>query len=236
MQIIWKGQSCFQIITSQGKDNQVSLVIDPFGPDCGLKVPNLTGDAVLITHSEQDARYIATRYNHPSHDNVKALLQQGEAFLINGPGEYEIKGVYIQGIPAFHDKNFGKPLSSTAGRVTIYTIESEGMRICHLSDFGQKELFPEQLEDIGEIDVLLIPVGGNETIGAEEAQKIIGQIEPKIVIPMHYSIPKLKAKLAGVDKFLKVMGEKNHEVLPKLTIKNKDLTSEDEMKIIVLHP
>ncbi len=232
MQIIWKGQSCFQIVTGREKDNQVSLVIDPFGPDCGLRVPNLAGDVILITHSEQAVQYI----NHPSRNNAKSLPQPGKAFLINGPGEYEIKGVYIQGIPAFHDKNFGKPPTSAAGKTTIYTIESEKIKICHLGDFGQKELFPEQLEDIGEIDILLIPVGGNETIGAEEAQKIIGQIEPKIVIPMHYSLPKLKAKLAGVDRFLKVMGEKNHDGLPKLTIKSKDLTLKDEMEIIVLHP
>ena len=218
MQIIWKGQSCFQIITSQGKDSQVSLIIDPFGPDCGLKVPNLSGDILLVTH------------NHPSHNNIKALLQQGQPFLIDGLGEYEIKGVYIQGIPAFHDKNFGKE----KGGMTIYTIESENMRVCHMGDFGQKELFPEQLEDIGEIDILLIPIGGNETIGSEEAQKIISQIEPKIVIPMHYSLPKLKAKLDGLEKFLKVMGEKNHESLPKLTIKSKDLTTEEETKTIVL--
>ncbi len=215
MQIIWKGQSCFQIITSQGKDSQVSLIIDPFGQDCGLKVPNLSGDILLVTR------------NHPSHNNIKALLQQGQPFLIDGPGEYEIKGVYIQGIPAFHRNiNFSG--------VTIYTIESEGMRVCHMGDFGQKELFPEQLEDIGEVDILLIPIGGNETIGSEEAQKIISQIEPKIVIPMRYSLPKLKAKLDGLDKFLKIMGEKNHESLPKLTVKSKDLTTDEETKIIVL--
>ena len=218
MQIIWKGQSCFQIITSQGKDSQVSLIIDPFGPDCGLKVPNLSGDILLVTH------------NYPSHNNIKALLQQGQPFLIDGLGEYEIKGVYIQGIPAFHDKNFGKE----KGGMTIYTIESENMRVCHMGDFGQKELFPEQLEDIGEIDILLIPIGGNETIGSEEAQKIISQIEPKIVIPMHYLLPKLKAKLNGLDKFLKAMGEKNHESLPKLIIKSKDLTTDEETKTIVL--
>ena len=216
MQIIWKGQSCFQIITSQGKDSQVSLIIDPFGPDCGLKVPNLSGNILLVTH------------NHPSHNNIKAV--SGQPFLIDGPGEYDIKGVYIQGIPAFHDKNFGKE----KGEVIIYTIESESMRVCHMGDFGQKELFPEQLEDIGEIDILLIPIGGNETIDSEEAQKIISQIEPKIVIPMHYLLPKLKAKLNGLDKFLKIMGEKNHESLPKLIVKSKDLTSDEETKTIVL--
>ncbi|PIZ76428.1 MAG: lactamase [Parcubacteria group bacterium CG_4_10_14_0_2_um_filter_7_35_8] len=220
MQIIWKGQSCFQIITSRGKDSQVSLIIDPFNEECGLKVPNLSGDILLITR------------DHPNHNNIKAV--SGQPFLINGLGEYDIKEVYIQGIPAFHDKNFGTPSLSPADRTIIYTIESEHMRICHMGDFGQKELFSEQLEDIGEIDILLIPVGGNETIGSVEAQKIISQIEPKIVIPMHYSLPKLKAKLDGLDKFLKVMGEKNQEPLPKLVIKSKDLTTDEETKTIVL--
>ena len=217
MQIIWRGQSCFQILTSQGKDSQISLVIDPFGNSLGLRVPEFAADIVLVTH------------DHDDHNNLEAV--KGNPFIIDGPGEYEIKGVYIQGIPAFHDKNFGKE----KGRVTIYTIESEEMRICHMGDFGQKELFSEQLEDIGEVDVLLIPVGGNYTIGSQEAPKIISQIEPKIVVPMHYSLPKLKIKLEGVEKFLKAMGKKMPEPLPKLTVKKKDLSSE-ETNIVVLKP
>ena len=217
MQIIWRGQSCFQILTSQGKDSQISLVIDPFGNSLGLRVPEFAADIVLVTH------------DHDDHNNLEAV--KGNPFIIDGPGEYEIKGVYIQGIPAFHDKNFGKE----KGRVTIYTIESEEMRICHMGDFGQKELFSEQLEDIGEVDVLLIPVGGNYTIGSQEASKIISQIEPKIVVPMHYSLPKLKIKLEGVEKFLKAMGKKMPEPLPKLTVKKKDLSSE-ETNIVILKP
>jgi len=217
MQIIWRGQSCFQILTSQAKDSQISLVIDPFGNSLGLRVPELNADIALVTH------------DHDDHNNLGAI--KGNPFVIDGPGEYEIKGVYIQGIPAFHDKNFGKE----RGRVTIYTIESEEMRVCHMGDFGQKELFSEQLEDIGEVDVLLIPIGGNYTISSQEALKIISQIEPKIVIPMHYSLPKLKIKLEGVEKFLKAMGKKMPEPLAKLTIKKKDLSSE-ETNIVILKP
>jgi L-ascorbate metabolism protein UlaG (beta-lactamase superfamily) len=217
MQIIWKGHSCFQIITLLSKDSQVSLVIDPFNESLGLRVPDLSADIVLLTHDHED------------HNNLKAV--KGSPFVIDGPGEYEIKGVYIQGIPAFHDNNFGKE----RGRVTIYTIESEEMRICHLGDFGQKELFPEQVEDIGEVDVLFVPVGGNYTIGSQEAPKIIGQIEPKIVIPMHYLLPKVNLKLDGLDKFLKAMGQKTLEPLSKLTVKKKDLTV-DGTKIVVLKP
>jgi len=216
MQIIWRGQSCFQIITSPAKDTQVTLVIDPFGENLGLRVPELAADVLLISH------------DHPDHNNKKAVT--GNPFLIEGPGEYEIKGVTIQGIPAFHDKAFGKE----RGRVTIYTIEAEEIRVCFLSDLGQKELFAEQVEDIGEVDVLLVPVGGsNYTIDAEAASAVIGQIEPKVVVPMHYALPKLSVKLDGLEKFLKVMGEKTKDPLPKLVVKKKDL-SEEEMKVVVL--
>lgn len=217
MQIIWRGQACFQIITQKEKNNQVNIVIDPFNETTGLRVPTLEADILLISHSHHD------------HNNIKAV--KGLPFLIAGPGEYEIKEVFIQGISAFHDSLLGKE----RGLNTIYTIEAEGMRLCHLGDLGQKELTPEQIEKIGEIDILMIPVGGVYTISAKEAMKVMSQIEPKITIPMHYQIPKLKIKLDGLDKFLKTMGLKSIESLNKLSIKKKDL-SEEEAKIIVLKP
>ncbi len=217
MTIIWHGQSLFEISTSRGKNNQVNIIIDPFSPEIGLRLPKLEADIVLSTHGHQD------------HNNVKAV--NGNPFLIDGPGEYEIKEVFIQGIPAFHDDSQGKE----RGRITIFTLEAEDLKICHLSDLGQKELTSEQLEKIGEVDILMIPVGGIYTISAKEAIKIMSQVEPKITIPMHYSLPKLKSKLEGVDKFLKTMGIKKIEPLNKLTIKKKDL-SEEEAKIILLNP
>lgn len=222
MQIVWKGQSCFQITASTGKDSPVVLAVDPFNESIGLKAPSFAADIILLTH------------DHPDHNNRKAIspIKPGEAsFLIDSPGEYEVKGVYIQGVPAFHDNDFGK----SRGRVTIYTIEAEDLKICHLSDLGQKELFAEQIEDIGEVDVLLIPVGGNYTIDAETAIKVIGQIEPRLVVPMHYALPKLNLKLDPVEKFLKGMGKKSLEPLAKLTVKKKDLTGE-ETAVVVLKP
>jgi len=217
MQIIWHGQACFQVITQKGKNNQVNIVIDPFDETTGLRVPALEADILLISHSHHD------------HNNIKAV--KGSPFLIAGPGEYEIKEVFIQGISAFHDSLLGKE----RGLNTIYTIETEGMRLCHLGDLGQKELTSEQIEKIGEVDILMIPIGGVYTISAKEAMKVMSQIEPKITIPMHYQIPKLKIKLDGLDKFLKTMGLKSIESLNKLPIKKKDL-SEEEAKIIVLKP
>ena len=217
MNIIWHGQSCFQIISSQGKNNHVNIVIDPFSEDIGLRVPRLEADILLVSHSHHD------------HNNIKAVA--GTPFVINGPGEYEIKEVFIQGIPAFHDSSLGEE----RGANTIYTIEAEELKLCHLGDLGQKELTPEQIDKIGEVDILMIPVGGVYTISAKEAVKIMSQIEPNIIIPMHYQLPKLKIKLDELDKFLKTMGIKKLDSLSKLSIKKKDILPE-EAKIIVLNP
>lgn len=217
MQIIWHGQSCFQIITNREKNNQVSLVIDPFEETIGLRLPKLETDILLITH------------DHPDHNNIKGIL--GNPFLIKGFGEYEIKGIFIQGISAFHDDSLGKE----RGEITIYTIEAGELRVCHLGDLGQRALTEEQIEQIGNIDILMAPIGGTYTISSKEAQKIISQIEPKIVIPMHYQIPKLKIKLESLDKFLKIMGIKSPEVLNKLSIKKKDLP-EEGTEVVILKP
>ncbi|MCX6759209.1 MAG: MBL fold metallo-hydrolase [Candidatus Nealsonbacteria bacterium] len=217
MTIFWHGQSCFQIISSQGKNNHVNIVIDPYSEDIGLKVPKLAADILLVSHGHHD------------HNNVKAV--GGNPFLVSGPGEYEIKEVFIQGIPAFHDSSLGKE----RGTNTIYTIETEELKLCHLGDLGQKELTSEQIDKIGQVDILMIPIGGVYTISAKEAVKIMSQIEPNIIIPMHYQLPKLKLKLDGLDKFLKTMGMKKLDSLPKLFIKKKDILPE-EAKIIVLQP
>lgn len=217
MQIIWHGQSCFQILTTRGKNESLNIVIDPFDETIGLRIPKLEADILLVTHP------------HPDHKNIKAV--GGNPFLIENPGEYEVKGVFVQGIHSWHDDKGGKE----RGGNTIYTIEAEDLKLCHLGDLGQKELTEEQVEKIGEIDILMIPVGGVYTISAKEAIKVMAQLEPKITIPMHYQIPKLKLKLDGVDKFLKALGIKKIEPVKKLTIKKKDILPE-EAKIIVLSP
>ncbi|MFH1401438.1 MAG: MBL fold metallo-hydrolase [Parcubacteria group bacterium] len=216
MNIIWKGQSCFQITTQKTK-TPVSITIDPFSAEIGLRPPSGAADIVLVSH------------DHHDHNNTKAV--SGQPFIVSGPGEYEIKDVYIVGIPSWHDSVEGKE----RGQNTIYVIDAEDLRVCHLGDLGQKELTDEQLEKIGQVDILMIPVGGNFTISEKEAQKIMAQIEPKITIPMHYLVPKLKAKLDGVDKFLKSLGIKSMPPVPKLSIKKKDISPE-EAKIIVLEP
>ena len=217
MKITWAGQSCFQISTSSSKDESANVVIDPFS-EIGLKDPRFEADILLSTHGHED------------HSNIKGV--KGNPFIIEGPGEYEIKGDFIQGINSFHDDKEGKE----RGNNTIFTIESESMKLCHLGDLGQKQLTDDQLEKIGTIDILMIPVGGVYTIDSSDAQKIIGQIEPKIVIPMHYELPNLKVKLDSVSKFLKAMGKNSIEPQDKLTVKQSTLPKEREMEIIVLKP
>ena len=215
--INWAGQSCFQISVSNSRDHSAEIVIDPFDEEIGLKVPNFSADILLITHQHHD------------HNNIKAV--KGTPFLIDGPGEYEVKEVFIKGIPAFHDDKEGKE----KGANTIYTIKAEGLIFCHLGDLGQKQLADEQLEKIGNVDILMIPVGGQFTISSQEAQRIVSQIEPKIVIPMHYQLPKLKIKLDDVNKFLKVMGKNSIVPQDKLTIKSGALPK-NGTEVVILQP
>ena len=218
MDIKWFGQACFFIKTKTRKNEEVRIVIDPFSKEIGLKPPSLEADILLITH------------HHYDHNNTEAV--GGDYFLIDQPGEYEVKNIFIKGVQSFHDSQQGKE----RGFNTIYVIEAydEELRVCHLGDLGQKELTPEQLEALGEIDILLIPVGGVYTIDAKTAHKIVTQIEPKIVIPMHYALPKLKIQLDGVKPFLKLFAQEKIEPQARLTIKREKLPQ--EIQIVLLKP
>ncbi len=217
MQIIWKGHSCFQVLVARAKQEQVKIVIDPYDESVGFRVPAMEADILLITH------------DHKDHSNAKAV--KGDPFLISNPGEYEVKGVFIRGISSFHDDTNG----DARGHNTIYTVEAEDIRICHLGDLGQKELTPRQLEEIGNVHIACVPVGGEYTIGPQEASKIVRQIDPRIVIPMHYALAKNPLKLGGVEEFLKAMGVRQSEPQAKLIVKAKDLEGEDT-QVVVLTP
>lgn len=212
MIISWYGQSCFKI-ESRG----VVLAIDPFEKDIGLTPPRFKADVVLITHS------------HSDHRNRDAI--QGEPFIIDGPGEYEVKGVGVRGVRTFHDSASGKE----RGVNTVYIVDLEDTKICHLGDLGEERLRQEVLEEIGDIDILMVPVGGTYTIDGKQAVFVASQIEPRVVIPMHYKIPKLTTSLAGKELFLKEMGAKEADSLEKFVIKKKDLP-EEETRVVVLQP
>jgi L-ascorbate metabolism protein UlaG (beta-lactamase superfamily) len=190
------------------------MLIDPLDEESGFRSPKLEADIFLLSGG--------------SENNKKKLSAIGKnSFLISGSGEYDIKGIYIKGIQA--------GTKTEKEKTVIYIIEGEEIRICHLGRLGQEELSPEQIEKIGEIDILMVPIGGGEALNSKEAIKIMAQIEPKIIIPMYYRTPKLKAKLGGLSEFLKDLGIKSLQPLAKLSIKKKDI-SKEEAKIIALEP
>ncbi len=190
MQIIWKGQSCFQITTQKTK-SPVNITIDPFSPEIGLRPPTGAADIVLVTH------------DHKDHNAVD--LVSGQPKIFTTPGEYEIGGISIVGVNTAHDAKQG----SERGKNICFIIEMEEVRTIHLGDLGHT-LSQEQLDQIGAVDIVLIPVGGKFTIGPQEAVEVVNQLEPRVVIPMHYKTESLKSKalsdIAPVDEFLKAMG------------------------------
>ena len=214
MKIVWYGQACFRLICKTNNGDKITIVTDPFDKSIGLSPPRGNADIVTVSH------------DHYDHNNTKAL--SGSPFIVEGPGEYDVKGVFIKGIYSFHDNSKGEE----RGANTIYLIKTEDLKICHLGDLGQKELSSVQLNEIGDVDILMIPVGGIYTINGNEAVQIINQIEPSVVIPMHYKIPKLNIKLNKIDNFLEEIGAEA-EKTEELSIQKKDLL-EEEMKIVVM--
>lgn len=210
MTITWFGHSCFRIEMKEG-----SVLIDPFSKDIGLRPPKIKDDLVLVTH------------HHYDHDNTADV--NSEAFIIDSPGEYEKQGISVRGVRSFHDKSGGKE----RGPNTIYVIKGEDMTVCHMGDFGQEKFEDHQLEEIGDIDILMVPVGGVYTIDYKEAANVVSQIEPKIIIPMHYKIKDLKLDIAGPDKFLKEIGL-TPEKVDKFKVAKKNLPVE-EMKLILFN-
>jgi len=212
MEIKYLGHASFLIKTKTAK-----IVTDPYDSSIGLKFPKVEAEIVTLSH------------HHYDHD--RANLVGGNFIVFDMPGEYERLGVKISGFLTYHDKNKGKE----RGENILFKIESEGIALLHCGDLGD---VPDDdfLEEVGDIDVLLVPVGGFYTIGPDEAVELIKKIEPSIVIPMHFNHPKLKqenfGKLFSLDDFLKKMGVQPQAPLPKLSIKKDELR--DEMKVVVL--
>lgn len=208
MVITWHGLSAFEIETKQ-VENEVRLVVDPYQNETGLRFPKTMG--VQLVLSSRD---------HEDQNNVEAVQGNGEKpFVISGPGEYEINGVFVYGIE-----------TSTAH--TIWRIEAEGMSIAHLGALN-RELTDKELEQLPSIDILMVPVGGNAVMTPKMALQAIEKIEPRIVIPMYYSIPGVKQDLLELSAFLKEHAGAKTEELSKLKIKKTELPA-DEMLTKIL--
>ncbi len=212
MIITWQGHSCFKIQDKIGPEG-VAVVTDPFNKETGLKVPNFEADIITVSH------------DHKDHNNVGAL--RGNPFVISCAGEYDFKGVLIEGIDSYHDEKKGE----ARGGNIVYRIEIDDISVAHLGDLGEV-LDNSQIEKLAGTDVLLIPVGGKYTLDAKKAVEVISQIEPRIIIPMHYQTDGLKIDLDSVDKFIKEIGlTPTYE--EKLKISKKDLPQED-MELVIL--
>jgi len=217
MEIKYLGHSSFLIKTKTTK-----VVTDPYDPEMvGLKFPKTEADLVTISHPHKD------------HNQIKNVsgINGVDPLIIDMPGEFEKMGVRIFGFQSYHDKTKGLD----RGENILYKFEAEGLSVLHCGDLG---VIPEDsfLETIGEVDILMVPVGGFYTIDADEAVQIVKRIEPAIVIPMHYNHSKLNQKnfsqLTGVNEFTKKFGLDNLIPAPKLVYKKEEI--EQEMKVVVL--
>ena len=216
MQIQYFGLSSFKITTKEA-----TIITDPFHKDSGLVAPRGAAD-ILILAEKNNKLYSATSGISGGH------------FDITDPGEYDIKGVTITGIPLKQEDKY----------VTVFLIESEDIRILNLTHIKDFNLKQEELEELGDIDILILPVGGNTVLSASAASKVVNEVEPKIVIPSHYKMSAKGGSASGgndlildldsLDKFIKEMGGKKEE-MEKLTVKKKELT-EEGTKVVVLEP
>lgn len=213
MELTWLGHSCFRL---RGKE--ATLITDPPAPSTGYSLGRLSADIVTISHA------------HPGHSYAQGI--GGDPKVVDGPGEYEIKQVLITGVQTYHDRERGK----THGRNTAYLITMDDIHICHLGDLGS-QLDDRAQEALNGADVLILPVGGGNALNAEQAVEVISQLEPRLIVPMHYATPAYKpngSPLDPVEKFLREMGVEAAEPLPKLVITPSSLPAEPQVVVLSL--
>lgn len=209
MEIVWYGLSCFRM-----KERGLATVVtDPYDTALGLPALKLTADVVTISHDS------------PGHNNFGGV--KGERLRVTGPGEYEVGGVFITGISmaAKGQRKNGKVPN------TLYVFEFEGLTVAHLGDLAYVPT-QAQIEDLGPVDVALVPVGGGEGLSPAEAAEVISLIEPSLVVPMQFKTGGEKIKLGQVAGFLSEMGIGKQEPQERLTVTKSGLS--DQTQVVVL--
>ncbi len=218
MDIQYLGHSCFKL-----KGKKASVVIDPYHKESvGFGLPKLSADIVLSSHDHEDHNNVAA---------VKGTARRKEPFVIKEPGEYEIEGVSIFGYQTYHDEVEGEE----RGENVVFRVQLDGVNLVHLGDLGQM-LTKKMIGEFGNVDVMMVPVGGVYTIDAERAWKLANEIGAEIIIPMHYRTEKhnqeIFGKMAGLDEFLKVYGGEVRRVEEKLTVSPLSLTGEGREVVV----
>ncbi|MBK8430608.1 MAG: MBL fold metallo-hydrolase [Chloroflexi bacterium] len=206
MELTWYGLSCFRL-TERG---QSTVVTDPYDGKVGLPPLKLKADILTISH---DA---------PGHNCEAAVT--GHKHALRGPGEYEIGGVFVRGITTSRK-------STAERRNVIFVFEYSGLNVVHLGDLD-KVPSQSQIDELGEVNVLLIPVGGGNTLSAPQAAELVSLLEPNVVIPMHYHMPELTFQLGELERFLKEMGVS--EFTPEANLKITRSSLPEETQVVVL--
>lgn len=190
------------------------MVCDPYADKWGKYPKDVEADVVTVSH------------DHPDHNAIDKI--GAKPFIISGPGEYEVKGISVIGVSSYHDENNG----TERGMNTMFVIEVDGLRVGHLGDLGHK-LSQGQLEELGSIDVLLLPIGGKYTIDAKQAAEVLRQVDPWVVIPMHYAQEGMDtADLTGIADFLKEIGKGEIEPVAKYVMTADRLPT--ELQVVVM--
>ena len=216
MEITWFGHSCFRL-----RDRSVAVVTDPYGKDIGLILPRVRADLVTVSHDADDHNYTK---------GVKSGFK-----TLTGPGEYEVAGVFVAGLELRGERKKSKE-QATKLRNTVFLLEFEDLNVCHLGDLDHVPTQAQVEETLGQVDVLLIPVGGGESLNAAQASEVVSLLEPHIVIPMHYKVKGLEptVKLDPVTKFLKEMGLDNVPTQETLKVTRSGLPEETQIVLLEL--
>lgn len=209
MEIVWHGHACFRL-----KSREITIIADPYDPKVvGLTLGKPTADIVTVSH------------DHRENNNVAAV--GGEPKVIAGPGEYEIRGVFITGIQTFHDNEGGKK----RGKNTVYLFDLDDVVVCHVGDLGHVPN-SNQAEAMSKVDVLLVPVGSTAAITMAQASEIISLIEPKIVIPMPYRAAVDAGASDYIERFCRELGLKMPPPQAKLTVTRSSLPEESQVVLL----
>jgi L-ascorbate metabolism protein UlaG (beta-lactamase superfamily) len=215
MEIVWYGLSCFRLM----ERGMAAVVIDPYDDSVGYGALRLKADIVCVSH---DA---------PGHNCIEAV--KGEKRIITGPGEFEIGGVFITGLSTRRaaDASGKKKKAEPKDANTLYLMDFNGLTVAHLGDLDYVPT-QQQVENLGAVDIALVPCGGGGGLNASQAAEVISLLEPSIVVPMHYRTPEISLKLDTLNKFVKEMGLSTPKPQESLKVTRSDLPEETHVVVL----